>query len=81
MRDELLYFQNSIYCVLRFHQVEWAQERVKYAELQVDNLGGWWMQWRVCRWVIRGRGVWQGVGGLRGRLGEWRRGVRLLRLV
>lgn len=39
MRDELLYFQNTQYRVSRLHQ-EWAQERVKYAELQADNFRG-----------------------------------------
>ena len=39
VRDELLYFQNSIYRVSRLHQ-DWAQERVKYAELQADNFRG-----------------------------------------
>jgi len=36
IRDELLFFQKSQYHVSRLHQ-EWAQERVKYAELQADN--------------------------------------------
>ena len=40
LRDELLYFQHSQYRVSRLHQ-DWAQERVKYAELQADN-------WRGC---------------------------------
>jgi sorting nexin-8 len=39
VRDELLYFQNSIYRVSRLHQ-DWAQERVKYSELQADNFRG-----------------------------------------
>ncbi|KAL6151806.1 Sorting nexin mvp1 [Exserohilum turcicum] len=36
IRDELLFFQKSQYHISRLHQ-EWAQERVKYAELQADN--------------------------------------------
>ena len=36
IRDELLYFQLSQYHVSRWNQ-DWAQERVKYAELQADN--------------------------------------------
>jgi len=36
IRDELLFFQHSQYQVSRLHQ-DWAQERVKYAELQADN--------------------------------------------
>ena len=36
IRDELAFFQKSQYHVSRLHQ-EWAQERVKYAELQADN--------------------------------------------
>lgn len=39
VRDELLYFQNTQYHVSRLHQ-EWAQELVKYAELQADNFRG-----------------------------------------
>ena len=39
IRDELLYFQTSQYRVSRLHQ-DWAQERVKYAELQADNFRG-----------------------------------------
>lgn len=35
MKDELVYFQNSQYHVSKLHQ-DWAQERVKYAELQAD---------------------------------------------
>ncbi|KAE9979515.1 hypothetical protein BLS_009721 [Venturia inaequalis] len=35
IRDEIHYFQGSQYQVSRLHQ-EWAQERVKYAELQAD---------------------------------------------
>ncbi|KAF2126429.1 hypothetical protein P153DRAFT_322275 [Dothidotthia symphoricarpi CBS 119687] len=35
IRDELVFFQRSQYHVSRLHQ-EWAQERVKYAELQAD---------------------------------------------
>lgn len=40
IRDELLYFQSSQYHVSRLHQ-DWAQERVKYAELQADCWRGW----------------------------------------
>ncbi|KAF4632827.1 hypothetical protein G7Y89_g5299 [Cudoniella acicularis] len=36
IRDELIYFQASQYHVSRLHQ-DWAQERVKYSELQADN--------------------------------------------
>lgn len=36
IRDELIYFQQSQYHVSRWNQ-DWAQERVKYAELQADN--------------------------------------------
>ncbi|KAL6709161.1 Sorting nexin mvp1 [Coniothyrium glycines] len=36
IRDELLFFQKSQYHISRLHQ-DWAQERVKYAELQADN--------------------------------------------
>ncbi|KAG9237738.1 sorting nexin-like protein mvp1 [Amylocarpus encephaloides] len=36
IRDELLYFQSSQYHVSRLTQ-DWAQERVKYSELQADN--------------------------------------------
>ncbi|KAF1989891.1 hypothetical protein K402DRAFT_325641 [Aulographum hederae CBS 113979] len=36
IRDELITFQSSQYVVSRLHQ-DWAQERVKYAELQADN--------------------------------------------
>jgi sorting nexin-8 len=36
LRDELRFFQTSQYAVSRLHQ-DWAQERVKYAELQADN--------------------------------------------
>ncbi|KJX97780.1 sorting nexin mvp1 like protein [Zymoseptoria brevis] len=39
VRDELLHFQSSQYRVSRLQQ-EWAQERVKYAELQADNFRG-----------------------------------------
>ena len=39
VRDEILYWQHSIYRVSRLHQ-DWAQERVKYAELQADNFRG-----------------------------------------
>ncbi|KAF2429751.1 sorting nexin mvp1 [Tothia fuscella] len=35
IRDELNYFQSSQYMISRLHQ-DWAQERVKYAELQAD---------------------------------------------
>lgn len=35
IRDELQYFQHSQYMVSHLHQ-DWAQERVKYAELQAD---------------------------------------------
>ncbi|RVD86565.1 uncharacterized protein DFL_004834 [Arthrobotrys flagrans] len=36
VRDELIYFQGSQYHVSRLHQ-DWAQERIKYAELYADN--------------------------------------------
>lgn len=36
MRDELIFFQLSQYHVSRWNQ-DWAQERVKYSELQADN--------------------------------------------
>ncbi|KFY76117.1 hypothetical protein V499_04047 [Pseudogymnoascus sp. VKM F-103] len=36
LRDELTYFQDSQYQVSRWNQ-DWAQERVKYSELQADN--------------------------------------------
>lgn len=36
VRDEIVTFQSSIHATSRFHQ-EWAQERVKYAELQASN--------------------------------------------
>ncbi|KAI9733190.1 MAG: Sorting nexin mvp1 [Claussenomyces sp. TS43310] len=36
IRDELLFFQQSQYHVSRWNQ-DWAQERVKYSELQADN--------------------------------------------
>jgi len=36
IRDELVYFQQSQYHVSRWNQ-DWAQERVKYAEMQADN--------------------------------------------
>lgn len=36
VRDEILHFQTTQYHVSRLHQ-DWAQERVKYAELQADN--------------------------------------------
>jgi len=35
VRDELLYFQHTQYRISRLHQ-DWAQERIKYAELQAD---------------------------------------------
>jgi sorting nexin-8 len=39
VRDEILFFNNTQYHVSRLHQ-DWAQERVKYAELQADNFRG-----------------------------------------
>lgn len=36
IRDEIVTFQTTIYAQGHLHQ-EWAQERVKYAELQADN--------------------------------------------
>ena len=39
VRDELLFFQQTQYHVGRLHQ-DWAQERVKYAELVADNWRG-----------------------------------------
>ena len=39
IRDELIYFQNTQYHVSRWNQ-DWAQERVKYSELQADNFRG-----------------------------------------
>ena len=36
IRNELTFFQQSQYHISRLHQ-DWAQERVKYAELQADN--------------------------------------------
>ena len=36
VRDEIVTFQSTIHITSRFHQ-EWAQERVKYAELQASN--------------------------------------------
>ena len=36
IRNELSFFQQSQYHISRLHQ-DWAQERVKYAELQADN--------------------------------------------
>lgn len=36
IRDELVYFQSTQYHISRTHQ-DWAQERVKYSELQADN--------------------------------------------
>ena len=35
VRDEIVFFQSTIARISRLHQ-EWAQERVKYAELQAD---------------------------------------------
>ncbi|KAL1589946.1 hypothetical protein WHR41_01126 [Cladosporium halotolerans] len=35
VRDEIVFFQSTIWRISRAHQ-EWAQERVKYAELQAD---------------------------------------------
>ncbi|KAK7540373.1 sorting nexin Mvp1 [Phyllosticta citricarpa] len=36
LRDEITFFQTSMYHVSRLHQ-DWSQERVKYSELQADN--------------------------------------------
>jgi len=36
IRDELIFFQSTQYHVSRWNQ-DWAQERVKYSELQADN--------------------------------------------
>ena len=36
IRDEVVTFQGTIFAISRFHQ-DWAQERVKYAELQASN--------------------------------------------
>jgi len=36
MRDEIQIFQGSQYRISRLHN-DWSQERVKYAEMQVDN--------------------------------------------
>ncbi|KAK8154399.1 sorting nexin Mvp1 [Phyllosticta citrichinensis] len=36
LRDEVTFFQTSMYHVSRLHQ-DWSQERVKYSELQADN--------------------------------------------
>lgn len=36
LRDELIYFQQTQYQVSRWNQ-DWAQERVKYAEMLADN--------------------------------------------
>ncbi|RMZ76528.1 hypothetical protein DV738_g4915, partial [Chaetothyriales sp. CBS 135597] len=36
IRDEIVTFQSTIYQTSRFHQ-DWAQERVKYSELQASN--------------------------------------------
>ena len=46
IRDELRFFQQSQYAVSRLHQ-DWAQERVKYAELQADN-------WRALAEEVEG---------------------------
>jgi sorting nexin-8 len=46
IRDELRFFQFSQYNVSRLHQ-DWAQERVKYAELQADN-------WRALAEEVEG---------------------------
>jgi sorting nexin-8 len=46
IRDELLCFQRSQYHISRLHQ-DWSQERVKYAELQVDN-------WRTLSEEVEG---------------------------
>jgi sorting nexin-8 len=42
----LRFFQQSLYAVSRLHQ-DWAQERVKYAELQADN-------WRALAEEVEG---------------------------
>ncbi|KAK5704018.1 Sorting nexin mvp1 [Elasticomyces elasticus] len=39
VRDEIAYFNGTMYRVSRLHQ-DWAQERVKYAELGADNWRG-----------------------------------------
>lgn len=39
VRDEIVYFNSTQYRVSRLHQ-DWAQERVKYAELLADNFRG-----------------------------------------
>lgn len=39
VRDEILHFQSTQWRTTRLHQ-DWAQERVKYAELQADNFRG-----------------------------------------
>ena len=36
VRDEIVTFQSTIFAISRFHQ-DWAQDRVKYAELQASN--------------------------------------------
>ena len=36
IRDEIVTFQSTIFAQSHLHQ-EWAQERVKYAELQASN--------------------------------------------
>lgn len=36
IRDELIFFQQSQYHISRWNQ-DWAQERVKYSEMQADN--------------------------------------------
>ena len=37
VRDEIVSFQSTVYQISRFHQ-DWAQERVKYSELQASKL-------------------------------------------
>lgn len=49
LRDELLYFHSSQYHVARLHQ-DWAQERVKYAELMAEN-------WRQLQGGLEGMPV------------------------
>lgn len=46
VKDELQFFQQSQYAVSRLHQ-DWAQERVKYAELHADN-------WRALAEEVEG---------------------------
>lgn len=36
IRDELIFFQRTQFHISRWSQ-DWAQERVKYAEMQADN--------------------------------------------